>query len=179
MVKRGILFFALLLALPMVFAQNLFGDLGAQFEANQDMFILMAVFVIMFLVIFTALVQLKVLGKNRGYSVLIALSISAIATFYLWKNETLADLLASYTGLGTLIIFLVPFLIWAAIVNFVASSQVRIGLWVAYLAFFVYTWYSRATFGNTNVFWMVIASTVAMMVFNQQIYEAFLKFRQK
>lgn len=182
--KRGYLLafvfcLAVLVLSVLVSAQDIFGDLGRQIEANKEMLVLFSVFVIIFIFVFMALNRVPTFADNRGMLVLIAFAVSFLATYYLYSQGSLEDLLASYTGLGTLIIAGFPFLIWLFIVHVVDASPVRKVMWAVYLGFFIYTWYTRSVFGDVKIFWAVVIATLLMIGFDNQIHLFFRRLGER
>jgi len=146
---------------------------------NQELFILMLFFIFIFALVFVSMKKIKAFEKERATTAIISLIIATLGAFYMSNSQILA-IIATYNALGFLMAFMIPFIIYLAIIhkleiNFIIRA-IALGGFLMAITYFQ----NKNNLYNQDIFTsLVIIIIIGAIVLDKPIHRIMNKPKKK
>ncbi len=153
-----------------------FYNLQYLFQDNQEAVIYIALFFLVFIIVFSILKKGQFFGKNNsGIPAILALAISILSTFYLTKNQ-IAPLLLSYSYFGMLILLLIPFFIMLVFIHQLKiTSTIRRIFIAGYFIFGIYFINKKSPEADSNILIGFFLISLLAFIFDKSLNKSLKK----
>ena len=160
-------------------AAPLFGVAFGYYETTEFLFVKILVFIVLFVVIKTAVKATPRLGENNMVTIVISLVVSILAIRFMSENDFFRGILLPYGALGVALATLLPFLIYGFFVHkSFDSGSIRRAAFVFYIIVFGIIWISRYDEINqvsNYIYLSTLILAICLILFDKQVKAYFRK----
>ena len=154
-------------------AAPLFGAAFGYYETTEFLFVKILVFILLFVVIKTAVKATPRLGENNMVTIVISLVVSILAIRFMSENDFFRGILLPYGSLGVALATLLPFLIYGFFVHkSFDTGSIRKAAFIFYIIVFGIIWISRydeINQASNYIYAGTLILAICLMLFDRQV----------